>query len=92
MSKVLFLPVSIGSGLLAGAIGKKLFGLVWGRFDDQEPPRAEHRDVSLPKLGLALVLEGALFSLIRGLLDHGSRHAFTRVTGTWPGDEAPDRT
>lgn len=90
MSKVLFLPVSIGGGLLAGLIGKKLFGLIWGVIDDQEPPGAEHRDVSLPKLGLALLIEGALFSLIRGLVDHGSRHAFTRLTGAWPGEETPD--
>jgi Protein of unknown function (DUF4235) len=87
VSKALFLPVSIGGGLLAGFIGKKLFSLIWGAIDDQEPPRAEHRDVSLPKLGFALLIEGGLFSLIRGLVDHSSRHAFTRLTGTWPGEE-----
>ena len=40
MSKVTFLPVSIGGGLLAGLIGKKLFGVIWGAIDDQEPPSA----------------------------------------------------
>jgi hypothetical protein len=91
VSKVLFLPVSISGALLAGLIGKRLFGLIWSRIDDQEPPKAAHREVSLPKLGLALLIEGALFSLIKGLVDHGSRHAFTRLTGTWPGEEQPDR-
>jgi hypothetical protein len=90
MSKFMFLPVSIGSGLLAGLIGKKLFGVVWGAIDDQAPPSAGHREVSMPKLLLALLIEGALFSLIKGLVDHGSRHAFARVTGAWPGDERPD--
>lgn len=90
MSKPIFLPVSLGGGLLAGLIGKKLFGLIWRVIDDQDPPKAEHREVSLPKLALALLIEGALFSLIRGLVDHGSRHAFTRAVGTWPGDEKPD--
>ena len=90
MSKLMFLPVSIGGGLLAGLIGKKLLGVLWGAIDDQEPPSAEHRAVSVPKLALALLIEGALFSLIRGLVDHGSRHAFARVTGAWPGDERPD--
>jgi Protein of unknown function (DUF4235) len=87
--KVIFLPISLGSGLLAGLIGKKLFGLIWGAIDDQEPPSAEHREVSVLKLIAALLIEGALFSLIKGLVDHGSRHAFARVTGTWPGDEQP---
>jgi hypothetical protein len=90
MSKLMFLPVSIGGGLLAGLIGKKLFGVIWGAIDDQEPPSAEHRAVSVPKLALALLIEGALFSLIRGLVDRGSRHAFARATGAWPGDERPD--
>ena len=92
MSKLMFLPVSIGGGLLAGLIGKKLFGVLWGAIDHQEPPSAEHRAVSVPKLVLALLIEGALFSLIRGLVDHGSRHAFARVTGAWPGDERPTST
>lgn len=90
MSKLTFLPVSLGSGLLAGLIGKKLFGVLWATIDDQEPPSAEHKEVSVPKLVLALLVEGALFSLIKGLVDHGSRHAFARVTGAWPGDERPD--
>jgi Protein of unknown function (DUF4235) len=88
--KLMFLPVSISSGLIAGLIGKKLFGLIWGVLDDQEPPSAEHREVNVLKLIAALVIEGALFSLIKGLVDHGSRHAFARVTGAWPGDEQPE--
>ena len=90
MSKVTFLPISIGSGLLAGLIGKKLFGVLWGVIDDEEAPKAEHRDISGIKLVVALLIEGALFALIRGLVDHGSRHAFARVTGSWPGDERPE--
>lgn len=90
MDRVFFLPVSIGGGLLAGVIAKKLFGLIWGALDDHEPPRPQHRDIRLGKLAIALVIEGALFSLVKGLLDHGSRHAFTRLTGSWPGEEAPE--
>jgi hypothetical protein len=88
--KLVFLPVSIGTGLLAGLVGRKLFGVIWGVIDDQEPPSAEHREVNVLKLIAALLIEGALFSLIKGLVDHGSRHAFARVTGAWPGDEQPE--
>jgi hypothetical protein len=90
MGKLMFLPVSIGSGLLAGVIGKKLFQGIWGVIDDEEAPKAEHRYISFPKLIAALAIEGALFALIRGLVDHGSRQAFTRVTGSWPGEERPE--
>jgi hypothetical protein len=90
MGKLMFLPVSIGSGLLAGLIGKKMFQLIWGVIDDEEAPKAEHRYISVPKLLAALAIEGALFALIRGLVDHGSRHAFARATGAWPGEERPE--
>jgi uncharacterized protein DUF4235 len=90
MGKLIFLPFSIGSGLLAGLIGKKTFQLIWGAIDDEEAPQAEHRYISLPKLAAALAIEGALFALIRGLVDHGSRHAFARATGAWPGEERPE--
>ncbi len=90
MSKTIFLPVSVGGGLLAGLIGKKLFAVMWGVVDDQEAPKPEQRNISLPKLAVALLVEGALFSVIKGLVDHGSRHVFARVTGAWPGDEEPE--
>ena len=66
MGKLMFLPISLGSGLLAGLIGKKAFQLIWGVIDDEEAPKAEHRQISLPKLVAALAIEGALFALIRG--------------------------
>ncbi len=90
MGKLMFLPVSIGSGLLAGFIGKKAFELIWGVIDDEQAPKAEHRQISLLKLAAALAIEGALFALIRGLVDHGSRQAFARATGSWPGEERPE--
>lgn len=91
MGKLVFLPVSIGGSLVAGLIGKKLFGVIWGAIDDEEPPKPGHRDVPIAKLVLALTIEGIIFSVIRGLVNHGSRHAYAQLTGSWPGDEQPER-
>ncbi|HEX2128522.1 MAG TPA: DUF4235 domain-containing protein [Solirubrobacterales bacterium] len=88
--KVLFIPVSIAGGILAGLIGKKAFERVWGLVDDQEPPDAQHRDVSYPKMVVALALEGAIFRAARGVFDHEARRGFARLTGRWPGEQAPD--
>lgn len=88
--KFLFLPFSIAAGLLAGFLSKKIFDGIWRLVDSQEAPEAEHREISLIKLTLALALEGAVFRAVRGLVDHGARHSFQRVTGSWPGDEAPE--
>jgi hypothetical protein len=88
--KIAFTPIGILAGLLAGQISKKLFDLVWSLFDDEEAPRPKHREIALAKLVPALLIEGALFRVVRGLVDHGSRHGFERVTGSWPGEERPD--
>ena len=57
--KILFAPVGIISGLIAGQIGKKIFDQVWGVIDDREPPEAEHRYASWGKVLLAAALQGA---------------------------------
>ena len=88
--KFAFMPLSIGLALAAGQLSKKLFDFIWGLVDDEEAPQPKHRDVPLLKTAVALVVEGAVFRLVRGLTDHGARHAFAGVTGTWPGEERPD--
>jgi uncharacterized protein DUF4235 len=88
--KVAFAPISIALALAAGQLSKKLFDAVWGWIDDEEAPRPKHRDVPLAKTLIALVIEGAIFRLVRGITDHGARRAFASVTGTWPGEERPE--
>ncbi len=88
--KIIFTPFSIVLGLLAGMIGKKIFEQIWGLIDDDEPPEPKHREFEWPKLLAALLLEGAIFRLIKGLTDHGARRSVARLTGAWPGEEAPE--
>lgn len=85
-----FKPIGILSGLLAGLIGKRIFELIWGLIDDEDAPEPKHREIAAGKLVLALLLEGAIFRVLRGLADHGARHGFARLTGEWPGPEHPE--
>lgn len=85
-----FKPIGIISGLLAGLIGKRIFELVWGLIDKEDAPEPKHREIALGKLLFALLLEGAIFRVLRGLADHGARHGFARLTGEWPGPERPE--
>jgi hypothetical protein len=88
--KLLFIPFSILGGLIAGFLGKKLFEGLWGVVDNEEPPAAEHREVSFPKVVAAAAIEGAIFKATRAAMDHQSRRAFAGLTGSWPGEEAPE--
>jgi hypothetical protein len=90
--KIVFIPISVLGGLVAGFIGQKVFDAIWGKVDDHEPPQPEYREVSLVKLAIALLIEGAIFRLAKGLFDHAARRGFARMTGTWPGEEEPERS
>jgi hypothetical protein len=92
MGKILFIPVGILGGLLAGLIGKKTFDFVWSRISDEEAPEPEHREVSWPTLLAAVALQGAIFRVSRALVERGTRIAYYRLTGSWPGEEAPEPT
>jgi len=92
VSKILFIPFSVVAGILAGIVGKKTFEGVWGAFDDQKAPDPKHSDIAWKKLIPALLLEGAILRAVRGLFDHGSRRAFSKLTGSWPGEDRPDLT
>ena len=88
--KIIFTPLSIVAGLVAGAIATKIFDADWGLIDDEEAPSPKHREVAGVKLVIALLVQGAIFRLVRGMADHGLRHSFQRLTGSWPGEVEPD--
>jgi hypothetical protein len=90
MAKILFIPVSVISGLIAGFLARTLFAAIWSRIDDAEPPDPNDRDADWQKLALAMAAEGAVFGITRGLVDHAARRAFYNATGAWPGEEEPE--
>jgi Protein of unknown function (DUF4235) len=92
MAGLLFAPIGIGAGLVAGMLSKKVFDLVWSRVSDEEAPRPDQREVALAALVGALVVEGAIFRLAKGMTDRATRKGFARVTGSWPGEERPEPT
>lgn len=89
-TKVLFVPFGITSGLLAGMVARRLFGLAWRRISADEPPEPEERGASVPMLTASLALEGAISRVSRGLVERGARAGFLRLTGSWPGEEEPE--
>lgn len=85
--KFVFAPIGILAGLLAGAIAKKGFEQLWAVIDEEDPPEPDQRDASKAKLVIALLVEGAIFRLVKGMTDWGTRRGFAALTGRWPGEE-----
>ena len=88
--RLLFIPVSLGGSLVAGALGRWLFSKVWEAVDDQEPPESEHLRTTWTKVMLSALLRGAVFAGVRAAVDRSTRLAFMNVTGSWPGEQEPD--
>jgi hypothetical protein len=85
--RILFAPLGILAGLIAGFAAQKGFERIWAILDEEEAPAAEDREASYPKLVAALALEGAIFRLVKGLVDRAARAGFASVTGSWPGEK-----
>lgn len=90
MQRILFAPFAVVSGLVAGFIARKAFALIWTRVSDGDPPEPDERDTSWVALAAALAVQGAIFTLARGLVDRGARMTFLRLTGRWPGEKQPE--
>ncbi len=85
--KLLFAPVGISAGLIAGLLGKKAFEKAWAVFDEEDPPEPDQRYAPTAKLIAALAVEGAIFRVVKGITDHQARKAFAGATGRWPGED-----
>lgn len=88
-AKILYKPVGIVSGLIAGAIATQVFHLVWRRFTQtatDDPPTALQKEYPLKEIVLAAALQGAIFSVVKALVARGGARFFERSTGEWPGD------
>jgi hypothetical protein len=92
MKKILFLPFKVGASKLSVIVGKRVYDRLWSLIDGRTPPVPESRSASMGRLALSLGLQGAVFSVVRGLADNGSRRYFQKLTGRWPGKEPEAET
>lgn len=88
--KLVYKPFGILLGILSGVVAKKLFNLVWGLFDKEEPPKPTTQETSWPKVVGAAVVQGATFKATRAVVDRAGAKSFEHLTGFWPGDKRPE--
>jgi Protein of unknown function (DUF4235) len=88
--KIIYKPIGILLGLLAGALGRLLFSKVWGAIQDEEPPEPTTERTTWPKVLLAAALSGAIFRVVRVAVDRAGAIGWKNITGVWPGEKEPD--
>jgi len=71
--------------VLAGILGQKLAAKLWRQALGSEVPDTAQREVKVPMLIPAAILEGTLYKVSRMAIDRGLRHAAARSEGVWIG-------
>lgn len=87
MAKLMYKPVGIIVGMVAGFIASKLFEQVWGLISDDEPADPDDREGSWTEILASAAIGGAIFATVRALVRRGGAKGFERATGVWPGNE-----
>ena len=87
MAKVLYAPIGILSGVLGGLIASTIFKQVWKRVAGaDDPPTPRQSEYSWREIVAAAALQGAIFSVVKAIINRGGAKGFQRLTGAWPGD------
>jgi hypothetical protein len=87
MAKVLYAPIGILSGVLGGLIASTIFKQVWKRIAGaDDPPTPRQSEYTWKEILAAAALQGAIFSIVKAIVNRGGAKGFERLTGSWPGD------
>lgn len=88
-AKLLYRPVGMAGSIFGGLVASFIFKQVWQRAapgDQPDPPKPLESEYPLKQILIAAVVQGAIYSLVKTLIDRGGARAFERWTGEWPGD------
>ncbi len=91
MAKLLYKPLSLAISVIGGVVASALFKRAWRVVGHEDKaPSATERKRGWAEILLAAALQGAIFGLVKAVMDRGGALGFRKATGTWPGDEGED--
>ena len=88
--KLIYKPIGIVLGILAGLVGKRIFNFAWEKIDDEDPPKATTEEAPWVKVLGAAALQGVIFRTVRVVVNRYGAIGWTYLTGVWPGEKPPD--
>jgi hypothetical protein len=85
-TKLMYKPVGIVLGMVAGAVAGVIFQRVWKvATGSDETPTATDEERAWGEVLLAAAIQGAIFAVVKAAVDRGGAHGVRRLTGRWPG-------
>ena len=88
--KLIYRPIGIVVGILAGLLSKRAFNFVWSKIDDEEAPKPTIEETSWAKVLTAAAVQGIVFQTVRAAVNRAGAEGFRWLTGVWPGKHRPD--
>lgn len=88
-AKILYRPFGIMSSIVGGIVAGQVFKQVYKRVAPGHPddvPGPLQSEYRLREIVLASLLQGAIFAVVKALVDRGGARAFESLVGEWPGD------
>ena len=87
LAKVVYRPFGLSAGIVSASIAGAIFKQIWKKVAGaDDAPSALQSEYRLRELVLAALIQGAIFAVVKVLVDRGGARAFQKVTGEWPGD------
>lgn len=87
-AKLMYRPVGLAGSVLGGLVASAIFRQVWQRAapgDKPDPPKPLETEYPFKEILLAAAIQGAIYSVVKTVIDRQGARLFERVTGEWPG-------
>ncbi|PZR52172.1 hypothetical protein DNL40_13300 [Xylanimonas oleitrophica] len=87
-AKILYRPFGLVSSMVGGLVAGAVFRQVYKRVvpgHRTQAPKPLESEYSMREVLLGSLLQGAVFSVVKALIDRGGARVFQRMTGEWPG-------
>jgi len=89
MIKLLYKPASMMASLTGGMLASAIFKRVWKlTAGEDEAPEATDAAKGWPEILIAAALQGAIFAVVRALVERLAATGTRSLTGTWPGEDS----
>jgi hypothetical protein len=87
-ARILYRPIGLASSLIGGLIAGLVFKQIWRLAtpgEQSDPPKALETEYPFKHILLAAVVQGAIFSAVKTIIDRQGARLFEKATGEWPG-------